>query len=304
MHETQMDSREHGRTLEEILESSGILGRVPLSMLFPTDTLERLNRYFGYRNDEEDEEKKRRETERLRALFVIWLLAAEQWNLEGILDVSYERMQELAVKFADAVEEIRLIPETAETVPDAPDEAQDDAVTKWIDVLREKALETITAQNDHGRPAYSERVTDVLDQGEWLGILRSVDPVRPADPQEEQRAIEEVQLGVVGILTAIYSSRLIRSKDSIYDAECARSSFDDNAAQFADSEEFRQLCTGIHGRDPWEKAMNLRKFAGSDGGQRLVNEFARLREAGRKRKLETAEPEALSKPSKEMRRSK
>ena len=52
-------------------------------------------------------------------------------------------------------------------------------------------------------------------------ILRSVNPVRPADPEEERCAIQEVQLGVVGILTAKYSHRLISSKDSPYDDNCA-----------------------------------------------------------------------------------
>ena len=114
MHDKKMDSQEQRSSLEEMLEQSGILGRVPLSLLFPPATCKRLNRYFGYDDEEEDEEKKARETERLRAIFVIWLLAAEHWALEGILDVPYERMQALAERFADAVEEISLVPEPAE----------------------------------------------------------------------------------------------------------------------------------------------------------------------------------------------
>ena len=300
MHDKKMDSQEQRSSLEEMLEQSGILGRVPLSLLFPPDTCKRLNLYFGYNDEEEDEEKKERETERLRAIFVIWLLAAEHWELEGILDVPYERMQELAERFADAVEAISLVPEPAEPASDAPEEEmRDDALEAWIDLLSANALDALLEQMERGHAAYSEKVADVLDQGGWLEVLRGVDPVHPADRQEEQRAIEEVQLGVVGLLTATYSSRLIRSADPPCDADCARSSFDDNAAKIAGSAELRQLYASVSGRDPWEKAMALRELAASDGGQRLVERYARLREANRKQTPAAAEPEAAAKPTKE-----
>ena len=128
-------------------------------------------------------------------------------------------------------------------------------------------------------PVFSACVSDVLDQGEWLGMLRRIDPVRPADPQDEAEGIQAVRMGIVGVLTAQYSRRLVHSADTDFDDDCARRSFDDNAAQLAASEAFTQLWANARGRDPWEKAMALRELAESGGGESLVNEFLRLREA-------------------------
>ncbi len=291
------DQKKKENALEEILQKSNVLERLPMEAIFTPDTMNRLTKAFGYDDEDEEEEEKRREAEHLRKLLVIWLLAREHWQLEGITEISYERMRELSEKFAEAIEDTKSLPETA-----ALEAAQDietvrkekqDALESWITELEEEAMAAINQEIENAA-SYSNKVRDVLDQNEWLGILQNVTPVRPLDPQQEKSAIQEIQLGVIGVLTASYSNLLIRNKDHVYDAELARQNFDGNAEQFAASREFSQMVTSMPGRDAWEKAMNLRKLAEAGGGENITNEFKRLRDANRKQQ----KTEAAAQPEK------
>ena len=130
---------------------------------------------------------------------------------------------------------------------------------------------------------------DMMNPNEWLEMIKDVDNIR-REPKKgmkeaqireieenQKQDIQNIEDAVVGFMIAKFSLRSLQKNESeFYNEEHARLVFDDNAKKLKESPLFAKFKESIKGKDDFEKAMNLKKLAETDNGNKLLKEYSKM----------------------------
>ena len=130
---------------------------------------------------------------------------------------------------------------------------------------------------------------DMMDPNEWLEMLKDVDNIR-REPQKgmgelqiktleenQKQDIQNIEDAVVGFLVSKFSLLSLQKNEAeFYNEEHARLVFDDNAKKFKKSPLFTKFKETIKGKDDFEKAMNLKKLAETNNGDKLFKYYTKM----------------------------
>ena len=142
----------------------------------------------------------------------------------------------------------------------------------------------------------TDKVVDLLDKDQWLSRLGDIDPKakKPEDVDEQNRQIDEIQDCVVGLLNAHFSRKFIEKEELSEDA--AEFLFEDNSEKLKNGKIFKKMLEAIPAKDPWEKAMSLKKAIEADGGAKILKRYEEVVLNKKKsKKQEEPEPEIIEK---------
>ena len=147
---------------------------------------------------------------------------------------------------------------------------------------RQHSLEALGKKGQEDK--YTSKVFDPDKLEDWVERMKRIGNEKPKTEEEQKKVIKDIKRTAAGMLACKYGHVVDLKENNHYQLEDVIIS--DNAEKFYKSNEFKQMCELNNGKDAWEKAMNVKKLASKNNGDRLFDTHMKIYKGNRRREEE------------------
>ena len=147
---------------------------------------------------------------------------------------------------------------------------------------RQHSLEALGKKGQENK--YTSKVFDPDKLEDWVERMKRIGNEKPKTEEEQKKVIKDIKRTAAGMLACKYGHVVDLKENNHYQLEDVM--IGENADKFYKSNEFKQMCELNDGKDAWEKAMNVKKLASKNNGDRLFDTHMKLYKGNRRREEE------------------